>query len=742
MFITTLLKQHGMRFALSIAIIVLMLLHVSNVLPLGFIQKLENFSYDLRLNLLMPRTIDNRIVIVDIDEKSLKEQGRWPWGRDKSANLVNQLFDYYQINTLGFDVVFAEKDESSGLKNLERIQQQYFKDDVNFAEKLTSVKPQLDYDQTFADSLKNRNVVLGYFFNDNDSNQVGELPKATFPADAFKQKPVDFVEAKGYGANLAILQNTALTAGHFNPQPDTDGISRKVSVLIEYQHQYYDALAVAVARAYFKNTTLKAEFANLGTSQQYAGLESFRVAGKHIPVDDKVAMLIPYRGAQGSFHYVSATDVLNKKVPLALLKNKIVLVGTTAQGLMDLRATPVQNVYPGVEVHANIIAGILDDNIKAQPAYVRGAEFLLLLLAGLLLAFTLPMLNPLKAMLISAGVLSTVVLINLASWQYANLVLPIAASLLMIGLMYLVNMSYGFFVESRGKRQLTGLFGQYVPPELVNEMALNPESINLAGENREMTVLFTDIRGFTTIAEGLDPTQLTQMMNEFLTPLTQIIHHNRGTIDKYMGDAIMAFWGAPLKDENHAQNALNAALEMRVELNTINERFAKKSWPAIKIGIGINTGNMVVGNMGSSFRMAYTVMGDAVNLGSRLENLTKYYGVDILVSEFVKSQTPHYVYRELDLVRVKGKGVPVAIYEPMDSKSALSNDAIDELKLYREALKLYRNQKWDLSEIQFINLQKMFPLRSLYALYIARIGQFRLAPPAADWDGAFNFETK
>ncbi len=742
MFITTLLKQHGMRFALSIAIIVLMLLHVSNVLPLGFIQKLENFSYDLRLNLLMPRTIDKRIVIVDIDEKSLKEQGRWPWGRDKSANLVNQLFDYYQINTLGFDVVFAEKDESSGLKNLERIQQQYFKDDVNFAEKLASVKPQLDYDQTFADSLKNRNVVLGYFFNDNDSNQVGELPKATFPADAFKQKPIDFVEAKGYGANLAILQNTALTAGHFNPQPDTDGISRKVSVLIQYQHQYYDALAVAVARAYFKNATLKAEFANLGTSQQYAGLESFRLAGKHIPVDDKVAMLIPYRGAQGSFHYVSATDVFNKKVPLALLKNKIVLVGTTAQGLMDLRATPVQNVYPGVEVHANIIAGILDDNIKAQPAYVRGAEFLLLLLAGLLLAFTLPMLNPLKAMLISAGVLLTVVLINLASWQYANLVLPIAASLLMIGLMYLVNMSYGFFVESRGKRQLTGLFGQYVPPELVNEMALNPESINLAGENREMTVLFTDIRGFTTIAEGLDPTQLTQMMNEFLTPLTQIIHHNRGTIDKYMGDAIMAFWGAPLKDENHAQNALNAALEMRVALNNINEKFAKKSWPAIKIGIGINTGNMVVGNMGSSFRMAYTVMGDAVNLGSRLENLTKYYGVDIVVSEFVKSQTPHYVYRELDLVRVKGKGVPVAIYEPLDSKSALSNDAIDELKLYREALKLYRNQQWDLSEIQFINLQKMFPLRSLYALYIARIGQFRLAPPATDWDGAFNFETK
>jgi len=742
MLLSSLLKQHGVRFALSIAIILLMLLHISGGLPLGFVQKLENFSYDMRLNFLMPRTQDNRIVIVDIDEKSLKEQGRWPWGRDKTANLVNQLFDYYHINTLGFDVVFAEKDESSGLKNLERMQQQYFNGDANFANALQAIKPILDYDQTFANSLKKRKVVLGYFFNNTNTNRVGQLPSPTFDAGSFGRNNIDFVEAAGYGANLPLIQNAALAAGHFNPEPDADGISRKITVLIKFGHQYYDSLAIAVARAYFDNAPLKAEFANLGVSQQYAGLESFSLAGKQIPVDDKVAMLIPYRGLQGSFQYVSATDVINKRVSPASLKNKIVLVGTTAQGLMDLRATPVQHIYPGVEVHANIIAGILDNNIKARPGYVRGAEFLLVLLAGLLLAFTLPALNPLKATLMTLAVLVAILVINVLSWQYANLVLPIAASLLMIGLIYLVNMSYGFFVESRGKRQLTGLFGQYVPPELVNEMALNPESINLTGENREMTVLFTDIRGFTNIAEGLDPTQLTQMMNEFLTPLTQIIHNNRGTIDKYMGDAIMAFWGAPLRDENHAQHALNAAIEMKTSLKSINEKFIKKGWPEIKIGIGINTGNMVVGNMGSSFRMAYTVMGDSVNLGSRLESLTKYYGVDIVVSDKVKSQTPHFVYRELDLVRVKGKDIPVAVYEPLNTKSALSADIIDELKLYREALKLYRNQQWDLSEIQFINLQNRQPQQLIYALYIKRIGQLRQAPPNSNWDGAFNVETK
>ena len=738
MFLFSLLKQHGVRFALSLIIIVFMLLHITGALPLAFIQKLENFSYDIRLNLLMPSTIDNRIVIVDIDEKSLKEQGRWPWGRDKSAHLVNQLFEHYQINTLGFDVVFAEKDESSGLKNLEWMQQQYFKDDANFAEALQAIKPQLDYDQIFASSLKNRNVVLGYFFNNTDTNRVGVLPSPTLEASSFGRKSIDFIEAAGYGANLAILQQAALAAGHFNPEPDADGISRKVSVLIKHNNQYYDALAVAVARAYFKNAHLKAEFASLGVSKQYAGLESFDLAGRHIPVDDKVAMLIPYRGLQGSFKYVSATDVMGKKVPLVALKNKIVLIGTTAQGLMDLRATPVQNVYPGVEIHANIIAGILDNNIKARPAYVRGAEFLLVLLAGLLLAFTLPVLNPLKATLMSAGVLLGVLVINVASWQYANLVLPIATSLLMISFIYLVNMSYGFFVESRGKRQLTGLFGQYVPPELVNEMAQNPESINLAGENREMTVLFTDIRGFTTIAEGLNPTQLTQMMNEFLTPLTQIIHHNRGTIDKYMGDAIMAFWGAPLKDESHAQHALNAAIEMKTALKIINEKFAKKGWPAIKIGIGINTGNMVVGNMGSSFRMAYTIMGDSVNLGSRIEGLTKNYGVDIIVSEYVKAQVPDMLYRELDTVRVKGKDVAVTIYEPLGKSSQIDATQLKQLELYAEALISYKRQDWQMAEKQFKQLDES----SLQNLYLARIKQFKQMPPLKNWDGIFTYETK
>jgi adenylate cyclase len=735
-----LIKQHGVSMALSLAIVIIFLLHASNKLPLSFVHQLEDYSYDLRLNLLMPRTLDSRIVIVDIDEKSLAEQGRWPWGRDKLALMMDNLFDHYQINTLGFDVVFAEKDESSGLKNLQWMQQKYLKGNAGFADALANIKPKLDYDQIFADSLKNRKIVLGYYFQTSgDNNRIGQLPAEIFSAESFDNQDLGFAQATGYGANLAMLQQNAYSAGHFNPEPDEDGITRKISVFIQYNQSYYESLALAVARAYLDNPVIEAKFASVG--EDYAGLEAFKLGDKRIPVDAHIATLVPFRGAQGSFQYISASDVLNKKIPITMLKNKIVLVGTTAPGLMDLRSTPVQSNYPGVEVHANFISGILDNSLKQRPAFTNAIEFMLIMLAGLLLSLTLPHLNPLKATLLTLGVLGAVLGINFASWQLANLVLPVAASLLMIGLIYVLNMSYGYFVESRGKRQLTGLFGQYVPPDLVKEMAQNPEAINLKGESREMTVLFSDIRGFTSISEDLNPEQLTLLMNEFLTPMTKIIHEHRGTIDKYMGDAIMAFWGAPLPDLQHAQHALNAALQMQAAAAKISEGFVTKGWPPIKMGFGLNTGNMVVGNMGSSFRMAYTVMGDSVNLGSRIEGLTKNYGVDIIVSEFVKAQVPDMIYRELDIVRVKGKDKPVTIFEPIGKLGQLSSEILNELDAYANALTAYRRQDWVVATAQFKALEKTAP-HALNALYLTRIKQFKESPPNKNWDGVFNYEAK
>ena len=739
------IRQHKIRIVLGVAVMCVFLLNTAGFLHLNFIERMENLSYDIRLNLLMPKSVDPRIVIVDIDERSLLEQGRWPWGRNKLATMMNQLFDHYKIKVLGFDVVFAEKDDSSGLKTLEKLAQEQFSADPAFNQAFQKVRPELDYDQMFADSLKGRAVVLGYYFKHGakEKGSVGQLPQPVMSAYRFNKAGVGVIRAQAYGANLSVLQSSAASAGHFDPQVDRDGISRRIPMLEEHQGYLYESLSLAVARKALNIQKIEPGFATTGVGHGYSGLEWLQLDSRRLPVDDRVASLIPFRGAQGSFHYVSATDILNDKADPKILENAIVLVGTTAPGLMDLRASPVQSVYPGVEMHANMIAGILDQNVKQHPAYLLGAEFVMLILVGMLLALGLAILSPLESTLLAVGVAVAVSLLGIFLWNQANLVLPIASVFLMSATLYVLNMAYGFFVESRGKRQLAGMFGQYIPPELVGEMVeKGVENYNMEGESRELTVLFSDVRGFTTISEGLDPKQLAQLMNEYLTPMTQVIHNHRGTIDKYMGDAIMAFWGAPIPDADHAQHAVLAALEMIQALTKLQAVFQAKGWPPIKIGVGLNTGIMTVGNMGSEFRMAYTVMGDAVNLGSRLESITKQYGVYIIVSEFTKNQAPNFVYRELDCVRVKGKEEPVSIYEPLAPTGQLAPEMQKELSVYREALKLYRAQNWDMAEMNFINLQKAYPERYLYGMYLERIAFFRANSPGKDWDGVFTFQTK
>ena len=613
----------------------------------------------------MPRTPDDRIVIVDIDEKSLKEEGRWPWGRDRLALLMDKLFDKYGVAVVGFDVVFAEKDESSGLKELQKLGQNQLKGDMSFQSVLSQIQPQLEYDKLFARKIKNRKVVLGYYLtNKQDYQLVGHLPEPTFPPGTFKGHPVGFTTWNGYGANLPELQQAAASAGHFNPLVDFDGRVRRVPMLVEYDGAYYESLSLAMVRTLLGQPKLSPGYADVKEGG-YAGLEWLELESSggslKIPVDREVATFVPYRGEQGSFRYISITDVLHDRVDPAQLKGKIILVGTTAPGLMDMRSTPVEEVYPGVEVHANMIAGILDQNLKEQPAYMLGAEVVWLLFIGIALSFLLPLFSSCQSDSRFGVHASYNHGLSLFIWSYKEIVMPVANSVVMIALLFAVNMSYGYFVESRTKRQITGLFGQYVPSELVEEMAKHPESVSMEGESREMTILFSDVRGFTTISEGLNPKELTLLMNEFLTPLSRVIYKYRGTIDKYMGDCIMAFWGAPLPDQDHARNAILAAIEMQASLKALQPQFKQRGWPEIHAGMGINTGRVSVGNMGSEVRVAYTVMGDEVNLASRLEGITKQYGVGIIVGENTRNAVPDFIYRELDHVRVKGKDKPVAI---------------------------------------------------------------------------------
>lgn len=739
-----LISHQGLRLLLGMLVPIILMVHVAGGMEWQVLRGMERFAYDARLKLTMPGGVDERIVIVDIDEASLQQEGHWPWSRDKLALLLDRLFDRYGANVVAFDVVFAEADNSSGLAVLQRLQHQQLRDQPGFTAALSGLESELDYDQRFAKSIEGRRVVLGYYFRHDGeaSHTIGLLPTAALDASILQTLPnFEQLAANGYGANLAQLQQQAAAAGHFNPEPDNDGITRRVPLLVRHGDGLYESLALAVTRLVMGEQHLTA---GIEHAAGYSSLEWIGLGQHRLPVDGNINALIPYRGPQGSFPYISASDVLHTHAPEHALKGKIVLVGTSAPGLMDLRATPMQSVYPGVEVHANMIAGMLDGRLQHAPEYRAGAELLLLGIVGIGLAILLPVLSPLMGSAMSAAFVLLIILGNLGCWQL-GLDLPLATPILAVVLIYVLNVSYGYFIESRSKRHLAQLFGQYVPPALVSEMAAQPESFGLEGENRQMTVLFCDIRGFTSISEALPPQELARLMNEYLSAMTHVIHQHRGTIDKYIGDAIMAFWGAPLQDEQHASHAVAASLGMVQALHEVNAVFYSKGWPRLEIGLGLNSGEMTVGNMGSEFRMAYTVLGDAVNLGARLESLSPYYGEPIIFSEAVCKAAPQYHYRELDLVRVKGKDAAVRIYAPIldnNLQSVPDTHTEQESLDYAQALLHYRAQHWQEARQAFLDLQSRFGERRIHHIYLARIAHFMSQPPGLEWQGIYGFDSK
>jgi adenylate cyclase len=704
----------------------------------------ENFLYDLRVLATMPNEIDDRIVIVDIDEKSLSEIGRWPWSRNNVANLLDELFDNYGVNLVGFDIVFPEPDESSGLKILQVLGKNEFANNQEYHQTVSDLEDQLDYDKLLAKSIENKPVIMGYYFNESLSSSgatiTGVLPEPAFSRDTFENKNIISRKAVSYNANIKTIQDAAFGAGHFSPWLDEDGVVRRVPMLYEFEGDFYETLSLVMVRALLdvKETTPVFEDDYEG---DYPSLETLSLEFLSIPVDQHIQALVPYRGKEKSFPYVSASDVIYGRVKKEILEGAIVLVGTTAPGLFDLRTTPVQKQYPGVEIHANLISGILDETIKHRPAYVDAIEFMQLLLIGILLSLLLPLLTPLWSAFSTLIISTLIISFNIFIWQ-SGLVMPLASSIFLVALIFIINMSYGFFIERRSKLQIASTFGQYIPPELIDEMNFNPDSYTLDAENREMTVLFSDVRSFTTISEGLKPEQLSKLMNAYLTPMTKLIHENRGTIDKYIGDAIMAFWGAPVDNPEHARLALKTAMEMLERMEALRLEFKERGWPPLHIGVGLNTGVMSVGNMGSEFRLSYTVLGDAVNLGARLEGLTKSYGVELVVNETTKQAVPEYVYRELDYVKVKGKDKPVAIYEPVSLEEEISEEEMEEIKRAEDALTAYRQMDWEQAEMLYQKLKQISPSRKLYDVYLERIANFKKHPPNGDWDGVYTFTTK
>ena len=739
------IRHHAVRLLAGLAVSGAFALHAAGWFELPWLRQLERLAYDVRLNLTLPGGVDSRVVIVDIDERSLRQEGQWPWPRNRLADLIDRLFDRYRVAALGFDVVFAEPDPTDQVfKTLARGP---LGAEENTRARLEQLRRDLDPDRRFARALRDRPIALGYFFNTRDTPnaeiQFGQLPAAVAAVRDLGSSEARLIEAVGYGANLPLLQDAALGGGFFNsPLVDADGVFRRVPLLTRHGDRLYEQLSLAVVRALLGQPAIEFVAAGgYGAGERGRRLEALRFGGFTAPVDEQGAVLVPYRSRQGGFPYVSATDVLNEGTDAKTLEQAIVLIGSTAAGLLDLRATPVQNVYPGVEINANLIAGLLDQKFKTRPPYGAGLEIVQVVVIGLL-ATLIGFLPPLRALLLLTATAGAVLAVNGYLWQARDLVAPLASPLALLALLYVLYTSYNLFVESRRERWITQCFGQYVPREIVAEMSRRGERYSLEGESRHMTVLFSDIADFTALSERFEPRQLTRLLQTYLTPLTQIIHDHRGTIDKYIGDAIMAFWGAPLADPDHPRHAVQAALAMNAALQTLAADFQRQGWPALRIRTGINSGTMNVGNMGSEFRMAYTVLGDAVNLASRLESAAKRYGVAIVISEHTRRLVPELACRDLDLIRVKGRAQPVAIYEPLGPDGTLPPALRTELAAYQEALDAFRHGQWRVALDAFEALLANHPESLLYALYRDRARALRAGPPPPDWDGVFNLDTK
>jgi adenylate cyclase len=715
--------------------------HVAGVVHFASMQRAEAWLYDGWLRRTAPAAVDDRVAILDIDEASLKSLGRWPWSRDTMSTLVEQLFDRYGVAGVGFDVVFAEPDTSSGLDTLEQLAYRDLAGSRDFRAAIEKLAPRLDYDARFARVLAERPLSLGYYFipQGYGDAKTGMLPPPSLPAAAFGTLQPGMPPPTGYGANLPAFQQAAQGAGFFNMRADEDGTARQMNLVSPYGAGYYLALSASTLRVAFGGDPAIAgvdQQVVLGRKYASPWLE---VGGIRVPLSADGTVHVPYRPG-APFPYISAADVLAGKAPLEQLENRIVLLGSTAPGLADLRVTPFSNVFPGVEIHAHLIAGMLDGTTRATPPWADDARLAAVLLLGALLTIVLLRFGPTIGLAASMVLLALLLAAYGAAWS-RFWVVPMAAPMLTVFGLYALNTAYGFFAATRSKRQITKLFGQYVPPELAAEMSQNPAHYTMEGQSRDMTVLFSDIRGFTNFSENLPPAELADVLNAYLSTMTRIIQKHQGTIDKYIGDAIMAFWNAPVDLRDHATRAVAPALDMQAALLQLNQEFAARGWPDVKIGVGVNTGRMSVGNMGSEFRMSYTVMGDAVNLGSRLEGITKQYGVGILATRPTVEADPLHAFMKVDDVRVKGKETPVAIYEPLGPKDGLADSVRQDAAEFEAAFARYQAQDWDAAEAALRALNARAP-RTLYDIYLERIAHFREVPPPAGWDGVFVYTTK
>jgi adenylate cyclase len=731
-------RQFGL--ARAVCLVLLLALVPVRVIDPRPVEELRLRTFDL-FQVLRPRAQTSfPVVIVDIDEASLKEIGQWPWPRTTVADLITRITQLGAV-TIGLDVIFSEPDRMSPA-----VAEHSFRGlDAETRAKLDTLPSN---DQVLADAIKQSRVVVGQAGSPTPSPRTqAEMALQTGFAVVGPEPTDDLVSFPGLLRNVLPIEQAAAGRGLFSIRPERDGIIRRVPVIMEAQDTLVPALSMEMLRVVTKASAILVR-------TDTAGVRAVAVPGLEVPTDRNGQFWVHFNKSNPA-RYVSAKDILQGTVPPDRLRGRLVLIGTSAIGLLDIKTTPVEAAMPGVEVHAQILESVLTKTLLNHPNYAIGAELIVAVLFGLAIIIVAPLLSPTVVVVLGVMLIAGIIGLSLFLFVEQNLLIDFTYPLISSWLIYLVLTFVNYFREQKQRQQIRSAFGFYLSPHMVEALARSPEKLVLGGEERRMTILFSDVRGFTTISEHYkdDPQGLTHLMNRFLTPLTNAIIERQGTIDKYIGDAIMAFWNAPVDDPEQEANACDAALEMQARATALNVELKQEAeasggvYMPLRVGIGLNTGPCVVGNMGSDFRFNYSVLGDTVNVASRLEARTKDYRLPLVIgSRTAERAQEKFATMEIDLIQVKGKKQPEAVFAVLGRADTDQDPRSKELRtLNAQMLASFRKQQWD-DALGLIERCRAagngYDLDGLYDMYAERIVTYRADPPPSDWDGVYEAETK
>lgn len=671
------------RRAASIISLLLALLSTYAVIVLyydqnPFLEAFEDKSYDLRFkNIRGAITPSDKIVIVAIDDKSIAELGRFPWSRQHYVSLIEQL-SAAGVTAILFDAFFPEPEGDA-------------------------------VDKAFARAIREAgNVVLAIGLEQDAHHKVIKSTRS-----------------------LPLLEAGALDTAHIKISPDEDGVNRRNLLLIEEQGK-------PVASLGLRGAMLAMGVESIDALSQ--GAYAIELGGHAIPVDANSAMWINYVGPAGVYPRYAFSDVVNGRIAPELLKDKLVFVGATALGIYDMRVTPYHSNTPGVEMHAAVADNIITGRFIQRTGIETVIDIAVIVLIGLLTFFLTARLQlyiamPL-ALALSAGYIWLACEFFIAG-QWLSIIYP----LLSVVISLLVGGSYRYLILERSAREMRSMFSSYLSPKLVSRLEREPEAAQIGGDSKDVTIIFTDIKGFTSFTESRTPLEVVTRLNEYLDAMVRVVTQYDGTVDKFIGDGIMIYWGAPLAQPDHAVCAINALFGMKQALNELQVKWQREGEVPFAYRAGVNSGEVIAGNIGShGKKMEYTVIGDTVNLAARLESTAKYYGIDILVADNTYQLSKQsFVYRELDLIRVVGKQIPVTVYEPIDPLSPFSEEDVEQ---FHAALKCYRARDWQQALALFQSISELQPDDKPCQIYIERCEYFISTPPAEEWDGVFNRRSK